>query len=192
MSLHAMLRIMLTRAGLRYVRTKRSACMVAPGIFGDILAAGWGADGLQTLVIDVVVAMPTGTVPGEAAAIAEGRKFSTYGHSVGNTAEGHRSRGNQSFFLAPFAVGSASALTMRAGRHPPAAQFHRAIPALGLSVPKKDIDALFNEWDKDGGGAIAYKELSKILKATRAKPKAAMQAASAAVALAGGAGKGKD
>ena len=66
--------------------------------------------------------------------------------------------------------------------------------ALGLQVPKKEIDSLFNEWDKvtgsayihctrtlylpshcyaclllsqGGDGAIGYKELSKILKKTQ-------------------------
>ena len=37
------------------------------------------------------------------------------------------------------------------------------MPALGLEVPKADIDELFNSWDKDGGGSLAYKELKKIL-----------------------------
>ena len=72
-------------------------------------------------------------------------------------------------------------------------EFHRAIPALGLTVPKKEVDALFNEWDKTGDGAIAYKELSKILKSTQrsmagklqppSKAAAGMQAAAAAVSL---------
>jgi len=43
------------------------------------------------------------------------------------------------------------------------AEFHRAMPALGLDVPKKDIDELFSEWDVDGGGEIGYGELRKIL-----------------------------
>jgi len=47
------------------------------------------------------------------------------------------------------------------------AEFHKAMPALGLNVPKKDIDDLFTEWDSDGGGAIGYKEMQKIL---RSKP----------------------
>jgi hypothetical protein len=33
------------------------------------------------------------------------------------------------------------------------AEFHRAMPALGLDVPKETIDELFSEWDKDGGRA---------------------------------------
>ena len=47
------------------------------------------------------------------------------------------------------------------------AEFHRAMPALGLQVPKQVIDDLFSEWDKDGGGEIGYQELVKILKAPR-------------------------
>ena len=43
------------------------------------------------------------------------------------------------------------------------AEFHKAIPALGLTVPKADVDALFSQWDTDGGGALNYKELKKIL-----------------------------
>ena len=38
------------------------------------------------------------------------------------------------------------------------------MPVLGLEVSTKDIDALFNEWDKDGGGSISYEELKKLLK----------------------------
>ena len=38
------------------------------------------------------------------------------------------------------------------------------MPALGLDVPKRDIDKLFDEWDSDGGGSIDFKELQKILK----------------------------
>jgi len=46
-------------------------------------------------------------------------------------------------------------------------EFHKAMPALGLEVPKDDVNKLFDEW---GGtdGTIDYKELSRILKA---KPK---------------------
>ena len=42
-------------------------------------------------------------------------------------------------------------------------EFHKAMPALGLDVPKSDVDELFNAWDNDGGGSLAYKELKKIL-----------------------------
>jgi Ca2+-binding EF-hand superfamily protein len=41
------------------------------------------------------------------------------------------------------------------------------MPELGLDVPMKDIDALFDEWDKDKGGAISYRELGRILNSTR-------------------------
>ena len=47
------------------------------------------------------------------------------------------------------------------------AEFHKAMPALGLEVPKKVIDDLFSEWDRDGGGEIGYPELRKILQAPR-------------------------
>ena len=43
-------------------------------------------------------------------------------------------------------------------------EFHRAMPALGLDVPKKEVEALFDSWDKDGGGSLGYKELTKILR----------------------------
>ena len=37
------------------------------------------------------------------------------------------------------------------------------MPQLGLEVPTSEVDKLFNEWDKDGGGALSLKELTKIL-----------------------------
>jgi len=49
------------------------------------------------------------------------------------------------------------------------AEFHRAMPALGLEVPKETIDELFSQWDVDGGGELGYKELRKIL-AQSSKP----------------------
>ena len=36
--------------------------------------------------------------------------------------------------------------------------------ALGLNVPRKDADGLFDTFDPDGGGSIDYKELQKALK----------------------------
>jgi len=42
-------------------------------------------------------------------------------------------------------------------------EFHKAMPALGLEVPKAAIDELFSQWDASGDGAIGYKELQKIL-----------------------------
>ena len=44
-------------------------------------------------------------------------------------------------------------------------EFRKAMPALGLEVPAKDIDTLFDSWDKDGGGSLNFKELQKILRA---------------------------
>ena len=46
-------------------------------------------------------------------------------------------------------------------------EFHKAMPNLGLEVPKESIDELFTEWDKDGGGALNLKELQKILSQAR-------------------------
>ena len=50
------------------------------------------------------------------------------------------------------------------------AEFHKAMPALGLDAPKETIDALFSEWDKDGGGEIGYAELRKILQSASRAP----------------------
>ena len=47
------------------------------------------------------------------------------------------------------------------------AEFQKAMPALGLEVPKKDINDLFDSWDKDGGGALGLRELQKILSSSR-------------------------
>lgn len=47
------------------------------------------------------------------------------------------------------------------------AEFHKAMPALGLEVAKQVIDDLFTEWDADGGGQIGYAELRRILQAPR-------------------------
>ena len=66
-----------------------------------------------------------------------------------------------------------------------AQEFHRAMPALGLNVPKEGIDELFSAWDKDGGGAIDYKELKKILTARpgSSPTKEVKKTANAAVAM---------
>ena len=48
-------------------------------------------------------------------------------------------------------------------------EFHKAMPALGLDVPKADVDELFNLWDNDGGGSLAYKELKTLLSKTPKK-----------------------
>ena len=45
------------------------------------------------------------------------------------------------------------------------AEFHRALPMLGIDAPKAEVDALFSEWDKDGSGELGYDELKAILKA---------------------------
>ena len=55
------------------------------------------------------------------------------------------------------------------------------MPALGLDVPKKDIDELFSQWDVDGGGEIGYAELRKILSR---RPAGAASGASAGAAVA--------
>ena len=47
------------------------------------------------------------------------------------------------------------------------AEFHKAMPALGLDVPKETIDELFSSWDKDGGGELGYAELRRILSEPR-------------------------
>ena len=51
------------------------------------------------------------------------------------------------------------------------AEFHSAMAKFGLDVPKKDIDALFSEWDKGGDGSLTLRELQKILKAPPAVKK---------------------
>ena len=43
-------------------------------------------------------------------------------------------------------------------------EFRKAMSALGLNVPRKDADGLFDTFDPDGGGSIDYKELQKALK----------------------------
>ena len=44
------------------------------------------------------------------------------------------------------------------------AEFRKAMPLLGLDVPKKDIDALFDSWDPDGSGKLEMKEVEKRLR----------------------------
>ena len=43
-------------------------------------------------------------------------------------------------------------------------EFRKAMPLLGLEVPKKEIDALFDSWDPDGSGSLTLKELDKKLR----------------------------
>jgi len=38
------------------------------------------------------------------------------------------------------------------------------MPLLGLEVPKKEIDALFDSWDPDGSGKLELKEIGKQLR----------------------------
>ena len=43
-------------------------------------------------------------------------------------------------------------------------EFRKAMPAIGLDVSFQEVDALFDSWDRDAGGALNFKELSKVLK----------------------------
>ena len=43
-------------------------------------------------------------------------------------------------------------------------EFRKAMPLLGLEVPRRDIDDLFDEWDPDGSGMLELKELTKRLR----------------------------
>ena len=43
-------------------------------------------------------------------------------------------------------------------------EFRKAMKALGLDVPRKEVDGLFDSFDPDGGGSIEYNELNKALK----------------------------
>ena len=54
-------------------------------------------------------------------------------------------------------------------------------------MPKEAIDELFDQWDKDGGGALSYPELNKILRA-RPTGKTAAVAALGKIKAAGAAG----
>jgi len=44
-------------------------------------------------------------------------------------------------------------------------EFRTAMPELGLDVPRKTVDALFDKFDPDRSGSITQKELGKILRA---------------------------
>ena len=65
------------------------------------------------------------------------------------------------------------------------AEFHKAMPALGLEVPKDAIDKLFTEWDKSGDGSLGLRELTKILRAPTnlTTPSVSSAATSAAAAM---------
>ena len=43
-------------------------------------------------------------------------------------------------------------------------EFRKAMPLLGLEVPRAEIDALFDSWDNDGSGKITLAELNKKLR----------------------------
>ena len=43
-------------------------------------------------------------------------------------------------------------------------EFRRAMPLLGLEVPRAEVDALFDSWDPDGSGSLTLKELDKKLR----------------------------
>jgi hypothetical protein len=43
-------------------------------------------------------------------------------------------------------------------------EFRKAMPLLGLEVPKKEVDALFDSWDPDGSGSLEMREIEKQLR----------------------------
>ena len=43
-------------------------------------------------------------------------------------------------------------------------EFRRAMPMIGFDVPRAEVDALFDSWDRDGSGTIELGELTKFLK----------------------------
>ena len=43
-------------------------------------------------------------------------------------------------------------------------EFRKAMPMLGLEVPKHEVDALFDSWDPDGSGVLELAELNKVLR----------------------------
>ena len=45
-------------------------------------------------------------------------------------------------------------------------EFRKAMPHLGLEVPKEAIDELFDTIDPDGSGQLSFKELQKALRRT--------------------------
>merc|ERR1719272_1223165 len=42
-------------------------------------------------------------------------------------------------------------------------EFRRALPLLGLQVPREEVDALFDSWDPDGSGSLVMAELRERL-----------------------------
>ena len=43
-------------------------------------------------------------------------------------------------------------------------EFRRAMPLIGLDLPRKEIDGVFDTWDPDGSGEIGLNELNTILR----------------------------
>ena len=43
-------------------------------------------------------------------------------------------------------------------------EFRKAMPMMGLDVPKEEIDKIFDEWDADKSGIIAIAELNDMLR----------------------------
>ena len=43
-------------------------------------------------------------------------------------------------------------------------EFRKALPMLGLQVPRQEVDALFDSFDPDGSGLLELKELNKLLR----------------------------
>ena len=43
-------------------------------------------------------------------------------------------------------------------------EFRKAMPLIGLDLPRKEIDGVFDTWDPDGSGEIGLDELNKILR----------------------------
>ena len=69
-------------------------------------------------------------------------------------------------------------------------EFHKAMPLLGLDVPKKEIDAAFDSFDPDGSGEISYAELKKAL-GRRPQEKAALLPGGKSAGANGAGAKGK-
>merc|ERR1740138_1693887 len=55
-------------------------------------------------------------------------------------------------------------------------EFRRGIVALGLSKNGKDIDKVFDTFDKDGSGSLDYKELNAVLRPSQVGPSNAKSA----------------
>jgi len=51
-------------------------------------------------------------------------------------------------------------------------EFRKAMPLLGFTVAKEEVDKLFDEFDPDGSGQVGFKELQKMLKGPSAPPPA--------------------